>query len=75
MKKPRYHVGQVIVGRVHHLGDVMKGETVMVEIDSARYDSLYGHWIYCGSVWHIDNDSQQVEIYESDIEYKVRRAK
>ena len=66
-KKPKYTIGDTIVGRVHHLGENMPGAVVMVEVESARYDSTYGHWIYCGSVEHVGDFGKYVEIYEWDV--------
>lgn len=68
--KPLYKLEDKIVGRTHHLGENLPNIIVMVEIDSARYDSIYGHWIYCGTVWHIDN-GVAVEIYEHDVIKKL----
>lgn len=69
--KPKYRVGQKIVGRTSN-NSAFPNENVFIEIDSARYETKYGHWIYCGSVWHLDNESTQVEIYEYEVEYKFR---
>lgn len=71
--KPKYKVTQVIVGRTNHLGDNFPNETVMIEIESARYESTYGHWVYCGTVEHIGEFGTKVEIYEWDVIYRVKK--
>lgn len=71
MIKPKYKIGQCIVGRTNHMGDNYPNKIVMIEVESARYDSLYGHWIYCGSVEHLHPNETLVEIYEHDVERKL----
>lgn len=65
--KPKYKVKDIIVGRTDHLGDNLPNTTVMIEIESARHDSIYGHWIYQGSVTTPKNGYVDVEIYEHDV--------
>lgn len=67
MKKPKYNIGQTIWGRTNHLGDNLPNEIVMIEVESARYDSLNGHWIYCGTAEHTGDFGTKVEIYEWDV--------
>lgn len=71
MSKPKYKIGQTIIGRTHHLGDVLPNTIVMVAIVSARYESKYGHWIYCGYLEHLHLERTEVEIYEFDVERKL----
>lgn len=70
--KPKYKIGQTIVGRIHHLADNLPNEIVMIEIESARYETKYSHWIYCGTVEHTGDFGTKVEIYEWDIERRYR---
>lgn len=72
MKKPKYKIGDIIVGRVDHLGDNLPNETVMIEIESARFEPLNGHWIYCGAVEHTGEYGTKVEIYEWDIARRLK---
>lgn len=69
--KPKYKVGDCVVGRTDHLGDNFPNEIVMIEVESARYEWRNGHWIYCGYVQHIGKPDTRVEIYEWDIERKL----
>ncbi len=71
--KPRHKIGDTIIGRTDHLGDNMPNELVMVEIESARYDSRYAHWIYCGTVWHKELEGVNVEIYDYDVTDRFRK--
>lgn len=71
MSKPKYKVKDTIVGRTDHLGKNYPNVIVMIEIESARYDCLYGHWIYQGSVTDPKNGYTDVEIYEYDVERKL----
>lgn len=70
--KPRYRLGQKIVGTVYHLAEKLPSVVVMVEIESARYDTQYGHWIYSGCVYHTEPGGVFVDIYEWDVERKVK---
>lgn len=69
--KPKYAIGQAIVGRTDHTGNNLPNQIVMIEVESARYDSIYGHWIYCGAVEHVGEFGTNVEMYEWDVIYKV----
>lgn len=71
--KPKYHIGHTIVGRTNHLGDNLPNEVVMIEVESARRDSHYGHWIYCGTVEHTGDFGTKVEIYEWDVIYRFKK--
>jgi hypothetical protein len=70
--KPKYKIGDCIIGRTSHIGDNFPNETVMIEVESARYDSQNGHWIFCGTLEHIGEYGTIVEIYEWDV---IRRLK
>ena len=72
MVKPQYKVGTSIYGRTDHIGDNMPNQMVLIQIESARYDSHYGHWIYAGFVENTDGDSTTVEIYDHDVINKVK---
>ena len=65
--KPRNKIGQVIWGRTDNIGKNLPNEVVMIEVESARYESKYGHWVYCGIVEHVGEFGTKVEIYDHDI--------
>lgn len=71
MSKPKYKVNDIIVGRTDHLGKNLPNTIVMIEIESARHDGIYGHWIYQGSVTMPESGYTDVEIYEHDVERKL----
>ena len=71
MSKPRYRVGQSIVGRTNHLGENLPNTIVMIEVESARWESQYGHWVYQGSVTMPEEGYTDVEIYDHDVERKL----
>lgn len=75
--KPKYRIEQQIVGRTS-TNSKLSNQIFLVEINSARYDTHYGHWIYCGTVWHAEDSGDngiEVEIYEYDVEYRFKGAK
>jgi hypothetical protein len=72
MNTPKYKITDTIIGRIDHMAANMPNVTVMIEIESARYDSLYGHWIYQGCVPTSKDGYVNVEIYEHDIVRKLR---
>lgn len=77
MNKPKYRVDQQIVGRTSNDSN-LSNQIFLVTIDSARYDTHYGHWIYCGTVWHEDDSENHgitVEIYEYEVIYKLKGVK
>lgn len=77
MKKPLYRVDQQIVGRTSNTSN-LPNQIFLVNIDSARYDTQYGHWIYCGTAWHkedSENHGITVEMYEYEVIYKLKGVK
>ena len=77
MIKPKYKIGDCIYGRIDHIGYNLRGETWLIEVDGARWDSHYSHWIYIGFAQTIDKDSGEnnvkvVEMYDHDVIGRVK---
>jgi hypothetical protein len=62
LPKPRYKIGDVLVGRFHPA----MGKTVMFTVLDAYFDE-YGHWNYHGK--YENKDYHTSEIY---VDYKVK---
>lgn len=71
MSKPKYKVDDCIYGRTDHIGQNLPGEIVMINVDGARYESQYGHWVYVGTVYTIDKNGFEIEKIVEMREYDI----